>query len=314
MSQADFRTNGEPWLDTAGNVIQAHGGGILHHGGMYYWYGENKSGMTLEAGACGQTVDMLGVNAYRSRDLVRWEPLGTVLQPVFDNPCHDLHPSRVVERPKVVHNPQTGMFVMWIHSDDRDYKRAATGVAIAEKPEGPFRYLYSLRPQGLDSRDQTVFVDHDGAAYHVCSSNWNATVLFSRLSGDFRSLTGHHHLAFHDRYMEAQAIARHQGRYWMLASGCTGWDPNEARSAWADSLVGPWTETGNPCEGPGHELTFGCQSTFLLPLPDGRLVAMFDWWNRQNLGDSRYVWLEAFVRDGRLVIPWSDRFYGLTSA
>jgi len=31
------------WLDTKGNLIQAHGGGILKRGDTYYWYGEDKS-------------------------------------------------------------------------------------------------------------------------------------------------------------------------------------------------------------------------------------------------------------------------------
>ena len=33
---ADFRS-GQPWLDAAGNVIDAHGGGMLQDGGAYYW-------------------------------------------------------------------------------------------------------------------------------------------------------------------------------------------------------------------------------------------------------------------------------------
>lgn len=39
--------NGEVWLDTSGNPINAHGGGILYHNGMYYWYGEYKKGETV---------------------------------------------------------------------------------------------------------------------------------------------------------------------------------------------------------------------------------------------------------------------------
>ena len=40
-------TNGEVWLDTSGNPINAHGGGILYHDGKYYWYGEYKKGKTI---------------------------------------------------------------------------------------------------------------------------------------------------------------------------------------------------------------------------------------------------------------------------
>ena len=39
--------SGEVWLDTSGNPINAHGGGILYHNGKYYWYGEYKKGKTV---------------------------------------------------------------------------------------------------------------------------------------------------------------------------------------------------------------------------------------------------------------------------
>lgn len=42
---------GRLWLDTDGNPIQAHGGGILYDKATetYYWYGENKDGPTYQA-------------------------------------------------------------------------------------------------------------------------------------------------------------------------------------------------------------------------------------------------------------------------
>lgn len=33
---------GQPWLDTNGKRIHAHGGSIFYENGRYYWYGENK--------------------------------------------------------------------------------------------------------------------------------------------------------------------------------------------------------------------------------------------------------------------------------
>ena len=29
---------GQVWNDTDGNPINAHGGGLLYHNGIYYWY------------------------------------------------------------------------------------------------------------------------------------------------------------------------------------------------------------------------------------------------------------------------------------
>ncbi len=299
----------EIWRDTDGNPIQAHGGGLLHHGGVYYWYGENKDGETRSADTVGYRVDVVGASCYRSTDLLHWTNCGVVL-PASDNPDHDMHPSRVAERPKVIYCPGTGKFVMWLHIDRQDYRQAATGVAIADDPTGPFRYLQTLRPAGLDSRDQTVFVDPDGSAWHFASSDWNRTTVISRLSDDFQSFSGEFHRVFEDRKMEAHAVIREDGRYWFLASGCTGWDPNPARSAVAESIIGPWTELGNPCTGPGSEITFQCQSTFLFRTADGRVVAMFDRWVKEDLRSSRYVWLPAELEDGRMIIPWRDVWNG----
>ena len=43
LSFAAFRS-GEPWLDTSGNVIDAHGGGMLQDGDVFYWYGSQRNG------------------------------------------------------------------------------------------------------------------------------------------------------------------------------------------------------------------------------------------------------------------------------
>ena len=303
--------NAQIWQDTDGQPIQAHGGGLLHFEGWWYWYGEDKSGTTRTVtNASGQPVervDLVGVAVYRSADLHQWQRMGLALSPSKQK-GHDLHPSQVLERPKVIYHP-SGSFVMWVHVDRPDYKLAATGVAVADRPEGPFTYLGSLRPQGRDSRDQTLFLDDDGAAYHVCSTDRNATTLVTRLTDDYRGLTTRSADLFPNRHMEAQAIARLGGRYWFLASGCTGWDPNEARAAVADSIWGPWQELGNPCRG-GRDagLTWRMQSTYLQRLDDQRLLVMFDRWRPQQLAESGYGWFVARPRGQRFEIDWQDRW------
>jgi hypothetical protein len=50
-SSTGYFCPGELWLDTDGNPIQAHGGGILFdvRDETYYWYGENKDAATYHA-------------------------------------------------------------------------------------------------------------------------------------------------------------------------------------------------------------------------------------------------------------------------
>ncbi len=110
---------------------------------------------------------------------------------------------------------------------------------------------------------------------------------------------------------EAPAPFKHNGRYYMITSGCTGWKPNAADYAVADHLLGPWESKGNPCVGPGAELTFRSQSTCVLPVAGkpGCFVFMADRWTPRQLPDSRYLWLPFKIGpDGTFTIQWLDQW------
>ena len=57
-------TNGTQFTDTSGNVVHAHGGGVIKVGSFYYWFGENR--VTKY------------VDVYRSTDLKTWSPVSQV--------------------------------------------------------------------------------------------------------------------------------------------------------------------------------------------------------------------------------------------
>jgi hypothetical protein len=132
---------GEPWYATNGTLINAHGAGYLFHEGIYYWFGEHK--IEGEAGNRAQ----VGVHAYSSRDLLNWADAGIALG-VSENPASEIARGCILERPKVIFNRGTGKFVMWFHLEppDKGYAGARSGVAVAEAPAGPYRFLHSLRP------------------------------------------------------------------------------------------------------------------------------------------------------------------------
>ena len=70
--------NGTLWLDTDGRGIQAHGGSILQHNGIFYWYGENKDTDTHN-----RSVDFVGFSCYKSR--APEEECGRLLQFLYEN-------------------------------------------------------------------------------------------------------------------------------------------------------------------------------------------------------------------------------------
>jgi beta-galactosidase len=318
---------GAVWRDTNGEPIQAHGGGLLRDAdGTYFWYGEDKGATNSAPGR----VDVIGVHCYASRNLVTWEDRGVVLPAVPDDESHDLFPANVLERPKVLRCPATGKYVLWAHVDSPDYAKASLGVAVADAPDGPFRYRHSFRPEGRDSRDMTVFQDEDGAAYVFFSSQgwcppeqqWpkdsgrhtfrNATLRIARLTDDYTGIAGPTVEAFPGEMREAPAVWRWRGRCYMVTSGCTGWKPNPARWHVADSPLGPWETMGDPVAGTEAQraTTFDAQSTYVLPDPCGdpnRFVFCADRWVPDDLRDSRYVWLPLMMSaDGTPRIEWRD--------
>jgi hypothetical protein len=303
---------GEIWKDTDGKPVNAHGAGVLEYNGLYYLFGEVKKGITwLVPGQSWEDyrVPAGGVSCYSSRDLINWKNEGVALKPVTGNPGHDLDTGRVIERPKVIYNKKTGKFVMWMHVDKNDYSYSQAGVAISDKPTGPFRYLGSVKPNGQMARDMTVFVDEDQKAYLVYASELNRTMQVCLLSDDYLTPSKSYSRIVSAINREAPALFKHKGKYYLITSGCTGWSPNPATYAVADSLLGEWKQMGDPCKGPGAENTFQSQGTFILPMPGAKdtFIFMADRWNKTNLEDSRYVWLPLKMINDRPEIKWIDK-------
>ncbi len=302
---------GEFWLDNKGVHVNAHGGGVLFHDGVYYWFGEHKT-----EGRRGNRANV-GVHCYSSSDLYNWKDEGIALA-VSDDPNSDITKGCILERPKVIYNEKTKKFVMWFHLEliGQGYNSACSGMAVADSVMGPYTFLKSFRPNGQMARDMTLFVDEDKKAYHLYASEDNETFQISLLTEDYLGPDGKYERVFVGRYMEAPAICKRQGKYYFIGSGCTGWKPNEARSAMADFIWGSWKELGNPCEGInpknglGKEKTFGCQSTFILPVHGKKdaFIAMFDMWRPGNAIDGRYVWLPIQFTDEGFKIGWRDEW------
>jgi len=331
---ADAFTPGEVWPDDKGVHINAHGGGVLFHDGTYYWFGEHKI-----AGREGNSAQV-GVSCYSSKTLYDWKNEGIALA-VEEGNRSEITKGCIIERPKVVYNARSNKFVMWFHLEHKGkgYATARAAVAVADKVTGPYRFHSSHRPnkgswpighdpesttddkvdllkrdhkKGQMSRDMTIFVDDDRRAYHIGSAEENYTLHISLLTPDYLGFTGKFSRIFPGGHNEAPALCKHAGKYWLITSGCTGWDPNEARSFVADSMAGPWQKLGNPCTGPnplggmGPEKTWGGQSTFILPVhgKPGAFIAMFDLWRPKNPIDGGYLWLPVHFENDRIRVTY----------
>jgi len=292
---------GELWYDADRLPINAHGAGFLYQDGVYYWFGEFKT-----EGRQGNVANV-GISCYSSPDLYHWKNEGIALK-VSRDPTSDIVAGAILERPKVLYNAKTSTYVMWFHLElkGQGYSAARAGVAVSKKPVGPYTFLRSFRPDGEMSRDMTLFADDDGTAYLITTSEENQTQHVSRLTDDYLDTTGHFARILAHKALEGEAIFKANGHYFYIGSHTTGWAPNPAFAAVAESITGPWRELGNPCRGENAELTFGAQSTYVLPVAGKSSAFIFvaDRWRPQNAIDGRYVWLPIEVQSDHFAITW----------
>lgn len=243
----------------------------------------------------------------------------------------------VIERPKMIYNKKTGQYVIWFHADgpteesDANYAAAAAGVAVSDSPYGPFRFIDRYRlntcpedqedqyPQSKGmARDMNLFVEEDGTAYIIYSSEENLTMYISRLNEEYTYLDVPPEEAVHGKdfvrlfpgaQREAPAVFYRGGSYYMMTSGATGWAPNRARYYRADFILGTWEDCGDPCVGDTRQTTFDSQSTCIFQAAEDTYIYMGDRWNSEDLADSRYVWLNVqFTEEGDMQLNWEEEW------
>ena len=263
---------GQQWNDERGNPINAHGGGIIYADGSYYWYGEHKlPGRSEQEGADG------GVHCYSSSDLYNWKDRGLVLTVDYQDKNSDISAGCILERPKVLFNKQTQKYVMYfkLYPAGTGYDTGYVGVAVSDKPVGPFLYSHKFLGAGSmkGSGDFCMFQDENGSAYHLTVRKPDKAFCIGRLRGDYLYPEGEYKvLSEIPLHTEAPAVIKIDDTYYMMGSGSTGWKPNAARSFSTSSLWGGYKDLGNPCvginplNGMDREKTFGGQISFILPV------------------------------------------------
>jgi hypothetical protein len=289
------------WSDTNGNHINAHGGGVVYHNGAYYWFGENRNGKKSD-----------GISVYKSTDLYNWQRLGLALTPTGahgGSQGNDIAPGRTLERPKVIYNALTNQWVMWIHWENGEgYGEARACVAVSDKIEGPYTFVKTFRPNGNPCRDQTVFLDEDGKAYHFANINFN-DMNIDLLTDDFLDATPEQNKTFEGLKFEAPAIFRVGDTYYGLYSLSDGWKPTPGQTGYTTDIMGEWSRGDNFAIDNNKETSYRSQSTFVLKVQgyEKAFIYMGDRWNEGDI-NSPYVWLPLSVRTGYPVVKWYDKW------
>ena len=278
------------WSDDTGRLVQAHGAGFIKVGSTYYMLGEDKTdGGTFTAVAC-----------YSSTDLTNWTFVG---DPLTLQASGDLGPNRVVERPKVIYNTTTHQYVMYVHIDSTGYQDARVGVATSSSVCGGYTYRGSTRPLGQLSRDIGLFQDNDGTAYLLTEDRSNG-LRIDKLSADYLSVQSSVAVLTD---LEAPAMVKVHGRYFLFASHLTGWNTNDNVYATATSLSGPWTTFTTFA--PAGSNTYNSQTSSVIPVTGSAgttYVYVGDRWIKTDLFDSRPIWLPLTINGATASLSWQD--------
>lgn len=284
---------GQPWMDTAGQRIQAHGGAVYYEDGVYYWYGENKEYTDGKNG-----VWSWGIRVYSSTDLYNWKNLGLLIPPVLDNPNASLFPAKRVDRPHILHCSRTGKYVCWIKLSGPE---AAFTIWQADTLLGPYTMVENLyNPGGHKVGDFDLISDETTGRGWLYFDADHSSMLCMQLSDDFLHAEKEAARSYPDLHppftREAPALFQAQGKRYLLTSGMTGYVPNRSDSAAADAWDVPFTPLGDPHENDASCASFNSQISKIFKVEGKRnlFIAMADRWLPQHPVDARLA--DLFTR------------------
>jgi hypothetical protein len=312
---------GQPWADTSGTHINAHGFCIVDFGGRHYWYGSHKIDGKTE-----DEKNEAGVRCYVSDDLINWQDQGLVLDVFAPDADPELRDAFILDRPKVIFNETTKQFILYFKlyppkekggKSGKDY--AWVGVVTSATPIGPFEYKgYFLGNHSkFGTGDFAIFADLDGAIYHIAVRKPDKALVYCRLSADGLRPDGEYkNLEGISIGTEAPTFFRKDEKVYLLGSATSGWKPNPARLFIADQFTGPYKELKNPCQGVnpinnlGPDKTFGGQSTYVYPVTgrDDAWIAMFDINKPDDPIHAGYIWLPIEFEGEQAIIRWRDQW------
>jgi beta-xylosidase len=187
-------------------------------------------------------------DAFSSTDLVNWTTHPNVL-----DSSNVKWAKRAMWAPAVVKKDGRYFFFFGANDIQSDKEHGGIGVAVADKPEGPFKD-YLGKPlidkivNGAQPIDQFVFKDKDGQ-YYIIYGGWGHCNI-AKLKNDFTGLEPFKDGTIYrsitpEGYVEGPIMFTRKGRYYFMWSE-GGWTGPDYRVAYAvgNSLNGPFKKIG----------------------------------------------------------------------
>jgi hypothetical protein len=275
-------------FDQTNKPVNAHGANIVKEGDKYYLFGEYKT----------DSANVFnGFSCYSSSDLMSWTFEKMALPVQADGL---LGPNRVGERVKVMKCPETGEFVMYMHTDDRKYKDPQISYASCKTINGDYQFHGALLYEGkpIKKWDMGTFQDYDGKGYLLIH---HGTIY--ELAADYKSIK--RMVTSKQPGGESPAMFKSKSVYYWLSSNLSSWERNDNYYLTSSSLEGPWTNKG--LFAPKGTLTWNSQCSFVLPIiskTDTMFFFMGDRWSFPKQGSAAsYVWQPIVVDKGEMSLP-----------
>ena len=285
--------NGEIWLTDKGDTVQAHAPGFIYEDGRWYMCGEDRSHPWNP-----------DVNLYSSSDLVNWHFERKIIENRITDPR--LGRSRMIERAKLLKNPQTGKYVVWCHWESKNYGASEAACFESDSINGTYQLVWSGRPLETKSRDCNVFVDNDGQAYFISTTNENQDLGLFLLSDDYHEAVSHT-LLFPGQRREAPVIVHVGSTYFMLSSACSGWAPNQCKYAYSDSLHSGWSSLTDV----GDKTCFRTQAAAILEIKGTKQTTYLyvgDRWMDPTLPESKTIIFPITFEDNTCQMHYCEQF------
>ncbi|MGM9600567.1 MAG: family 43 glycosylhydrolase [Faecousia sp.] len=285
--------SGKPQFDTSGNVIHAHGGGLLYENGIWYWYGENKERTDGKSG-----IWTWGINCYSSSDLENWKYEGLIIPPDTENTGSSLHPTKHVDRPHILYCAKTKKYVCWLKIGG---KNGYFTILTADSICGSYTLVRDhMHPYGMAIGDFDLYRDANGNGY-IYFAHDKRGVIAAQLTEDYLGVTD----SCVDMFtglkppMTREGITHfiRAGKHYLLTSGMTSYVPNESEIAVSDTPLGPYKLLINPHRNDPSGASFNSQVSCIVEHPQypGLFITLADRWLGNRLLTKKQ---SAQIRDG----------------
>jgi hypothetical protein len=285
-------------VDTDGNPVNAHGGGIIQVGDTFYLHGE----FFLYDASQSETVNnsFHGFSMYSSKDLATWKNEGIILPQQAAGT--ELAAGRNGERPHIIKCPATGEFVLYAHAADITYQVDKEVIyATSATVNGKYSFkgaLMNASGTKAEHSDMGAFADETGA-YVITESGHVYT-----LASDCHSWLSDKTVAVNGDSggSESPAVFKANGTYYWIGSYKTGWRANNNFYSTASAMTGPWTFQGFVAPVTNTSTT----------IPTGATNSPEEI-SDQRTWLSQSTWVQPVVGSkGTVFVYWGDHWFGNT--